>query len=119
MTDTFQRLTAALADRYRIIREVGAGGMATVYLAEDLRHGRQVALKVLRPELAATLGSERFFREIRVAARLQHGLAGFDRSLDYAGDVNQAALQTDLPARDAREVEEVVDDPHQLAHLPP
>ncbi len=72
MSDTLTRLTAALADRYRIEREVGAGGMATVYLAEDLRHGRQVALKVLRPELAATLGSERFFREIQVAARLQH-----------------------------------------------
>ncbi|HEX5004733.1 MAG TPA: serine/threonine-protein kinase, partial [Gemmatimonadales bacterium] len=66
------RLTAALADKYRIEREIGAGGMATVYLAEDLRHGRRVALKVLRPELAATLGSERFFREIQVAARLQH-----------------------------------------------
>ena len=72
MSDTLTRLTAALADRYRIEREVGAGGMATVYLAEDLRHGRQVALKVLRPELAATLGPERFFREIQVAARLQH-----------------------------------------------
>ncbi len=72
MTDTLARLTAALADKYRIEREIGAGGMATVYLAEDLRHGRQVALKVLRPELAATLGSERFFREIQVAARLQH-----------------------------------------------
>ena len=72
MSEALTRLTAALADRYRIEREVGAGGMATVYLAEDLRHGRQVALKVLRPELAATLGSERFFREIQVAARLQH-----------------------------------------------
>ncbi|MEZ4413145.1 MAG: serine/threonine-protein kinase [Gemmatimonadales bacterium] len=72
MTDTLARLTAALADKYRIEREIGAGGMATVYLAEDLRHGRQVALKVLRPELAATLGNERFFREIQVAARLQH-----------------------------------------------
>ena len=72
MSDTLTRLTAALADKYRIEREIGAGGMATVYLAEDLRHGRQVALKVLRPELAATLGNERFFREIQVAARLQH-----------------------------------------------
>jgi hypothetical protein len=66
------RLATALADRYRIVREVGAGGMATVYLADDIRHGRQVALKVLRPELAATMGPERFFREIHVAARLQH-----------------------------------------------
>jgi serine/threonine-protein kinase len=67
-----ERLTAALADRYRIERELGAGGMATVYLAEDLKHHRKVAVKVLRPDLAATLGSERFLREIEVAARLQH-----------------------------------------------
>jgi tRNA A-37 threonylcarbamoyl transferase component Bud32 len=66
------RIAAAFADRYTIVREIGAGGMATVYLAEDLKHRRQVALKVLRPELAATMGPERFFREIEVAARLQH-----------------------------------------------
>ena len=66
------RLTAALADRYRIERELGAGGMATVYLAEDLKHGRQVAIKVLRPELAAVIGPERFVREIRTIAALQH-----------------------------------------------
>jgi serine/threonine-protein kinase len=66
------RLSAALADRYRIERELGQGGMATVYLAEDLKHHRKVALKVLRPELAATMGPERFAREIEVAARLQH-----------------------------------------------
>jgi len=66
------RLSDALADRYRIERELGAGGMATVYLAQDLKHDRQVAVKVLRPELAATLGPERFAREIAVAARLQH-----------------------------------------------
>jgi serine/threonine protein kinase len=72
MSDASSRLTAALADRYRIERELGAGGMATVYLAEDLRHRRNVAVKVLRPELAATLGGDRFFREIEVAARLQH-----------------------------------------------
>ncbi|MEZ4413144.1 MAG: protein kinase [Gemmatimonadales bacterium] len=72
MTDTHDRLTAALAGRYRIIRELGQGGMATVYLAEDLKHHRQVAIKVLRPELAATLGPDRFAREIEVAARLQH-----------------------------------------------
>jgi serine/threonine-protein kinase len=67
-----ERLTAALADRYRLERELGAGGMATVYLAEDLKHHRMVAIKVLRPELAASLGSARFIREIEVAARLQH-----------------------------------------------
>jgi Tol biopolymer transport system component len=66
------RLAAALADRYRIERELGQGGMATVYLAHDLRHRRPVAVKVLRPELAATLGAGRFSREIEVAARLQH-----------------------------------------------
>jgi serine/threonine-protein kinase len=66
------RLTSALADRYRIERELGQGGMATAYLAEDLKHHREVALKVLRPELAATLGSDRFLREIEVAARLHH-----------------------------------------------
>jgi len=72
MSDSHDRLTAALAGRYRIIRELGQGGMATVYLAEDLKHHRQVAIKVLRPELAATIGPERFAREIEVAARLQH-----------------------------------------------
>jgi serine/threonine protein kinase/tetratricopeptide (TPR) repeat protein len=66
------QLRTALADRYAVDREVGRGGMATVFLAQDLKHDRQVALKVLHPELAATLGSERFLREIQIAARLQH-----------------------------------------------
>jgi eukaryotic-like serine/threonine-protein kinase len=66
------RLAAALADRYAIERELGAGGMATVYLARDLKHERPVALKVLRPELAAILGSARFLQEIRTTAHLQH-----------------------------------------------
>ncbi len=66
------RLSAALADRYRIERELGAGGMATVYLAEDLKHGRKVAVKVLRPELAMALGAERFLREIATTANLRH-----------------------------------------------
>ncbi|MBA2290897.1 MAG: protein kinase [Gemmatimonadales bacterium] len=66
------RLTAALADRYRIEREIGAGGMATVYLAHDIRHHRAVAIKVLRPELAAVIGAERFLSEIRTTANLQH-----------------------------------------------
>jgi serine/threonine-protein kinase len=72
MSDIPTRIAAALADRYHLERELGQGGMATVYLAEDLKHHRKVALKVLRPELAATLGPERFFREIEVAAKLQH-----------------------------------------------
>src|SRR3954470_13489123 len=66
------RLAAALADRYRIERELGQGGMATVYLAQDLRHHRQVAIKVLKPELAAVIGAERFLSEIRTTANLQH-----------------------------------------------
>ena len=67
-----QRLAAALADRYRVIRELGAGGMATVLLAEDVRHHRKVAVKVLHPELSAVLGSERFLNEIELTANLQH-----------------------------------------------
>jgi len=67
-----ERLGAALADRYRIERELGAGGMATVYLAADLRHDRKVAIKVLKPELAAVLGAERFVVEIKTTAALQH-----------------------------------------------
>ncbi len=72
MSDVAPRLSAALADRYRIEHELGAGGMATVYLAEDLRHQRQVAIKVLKPELAAVLGAERFVQEITTTAQLQH-----------------------------------------------
>jgi serine/threonine protein kinase len=69
---TLERLRASLADRYLIERELGAGGMATVYLAEDLKHKRKVALKVLKPELAAVLGAERFVQEITTTAQLQH-----------------------------------------------
>jgi len=65
-------LAAALADRYRVGRELGHGGMATVYLAEDLKHGRKVAIKILRPEVAVAIGVERFVREIRTSAALQH-----------------------------------------------
>src|SRR5215510_926848 len=66
------RLTTALSDRYRIERELGAGGMASVYLAHDLRHDRDVAIKVLKPELAAVLGADRFVVEIKTTAALQH-----------------------------------------------
>src|SRR6185437_14189362 len=72
MSDTLARLTAALADRYTIERELGAGGMATVYLGHDLKHDRDVAIKVLHPDLGAALGADRFLSEIRTTARLQH-----------------------------------------------
>ncbi|UCC24633.1 MAG: serine/threonine-protein kinase [Gemmatimonadales bacterium] len=72
MTDIPSRLTAALADRYVIERQLGEGGMATVYLATDVRHDRQVALKVLKPELGALVGGQRFLSEIRTTANLQH-----------------------------------------------
>jgi eukaryotic-like serine/threonine-protein kinase len=72
LTDVATRLRTALADRYRLERELGRGGMATVFLARDLKHDRAVALKVLSPELAASLGAERFLQEIRLTAGLQH-----------------------------------------------
>ncbi len=72
MTAAFDRLKSALGDRYDLERPIGEGGMATVYLARDLKHERKVAIKVLRPELSASLGGDRFLREIRVAANLQH-----------------------------------------------
>jgi tRNA A-37 threonylcarbamoyl transferase component Bud32/tetratricopeptide (TPR) repeat protein len=72
MAELVKRLTAALADRYAVEREVGRGGMATVFLAEDLKHHRQVAIKVLHPELAAAVGPDRFLREIEIVAGLRH-----------------------------------------------
>ena len=72
MSNLLERLNSALSDRYTIESEVGRGGMATVFLARDLKHDREVALKVLHPEIAATLGSERFLREIQITARLEH-----------------------------------------------
>jgi len=72
LTDLISRLNAALHGRYRIERELGMGGMATVYLADDLKHGRKVAVKVLKPDLAAVVGAERFLAEIKLTANLQH-----------------------------------------------
>src|SRR4051812_7667093 len=72
MPEFQSRLQVALADRYRLERELGAGGMATVYLAHDTRHDRMVAVKVLRQELAAVIGADRFLTEIRTTANLQH-----------------------------------------------
>lgn len=72
MTDILTRLAACLTDRYEVQRELGAGGMATVYRAIDVKHQRDVAIKVLHPDLGAARGSERFLSEIRTTARLQH-----------------------------------------------
>ena len=72
MTDVLTRLAGSLADRCEVQRELGAGGMATVYRATDVKHQRDVAIKVLHPDLGAALGSERFLSEIRTTARLQH-----------------------------------------------
>jgi serine/threonine-protein kinase len=72
LSDLFDTLRDALADRYAMEREVGRGGMATVYLAEDLKHRRKVAIKVLHPDISAAIGPDRFLREIEIAARLQH-----------------------------------------------
>ena len=72
MSDLFRSLQTALADRYQLERELGHGGMATVYLARDLKHTRRVALKVLRPELAGVLARERFLREIRISSEFSH-----------------------------------------------
>ena len=72
MTGPIERLTAALAGRYRVERQLGQGGMATVYLARDLKHDRNVAIKVLHPDLARSLSAERFLREIGITARLNH-----------------------------------------------
>ncbi len=72
MSDAVARLNAALEGRYTIERKLGEGGMATVYLADDLRHQRKVAVKVLKPELAAVVGAERFLAEIKTTANLQH-----------------------------------------------
>jgi serine/threonine protein kinase len=76
MPHELERLRTALADRYWIERELGRGGMATVYLARDLKHERRVAIKVLQPDLAAVLGSERFPREIKLTAQLNPWPAG-------------------------------------------
>jgi len=104
MTELFARLQQLLSDRYRLERELGGGGMALVFLAEDLKHRRPVAIKVLRPEFSITLGAERFLREIEVVARLQHphilplldsGAAGV-ASLEWEG--NPSRVSSDTPA---------------------
>ncbi|HKV76323.1 MAG TPA: serine/threonine-protein kinase [Gemmatimonadales bacterium] len=98
------RLSTALSDRYRLERELGAGGMATVYLAQDLRHDRKVAIKVLRPELSAYLGAERFLREIRIAAQLQHPhiLPLFDSGAVEVASHESRVESGSTPARDSQ-----------------
>jgi len=127
---TPDQLAAALADRYLIERELGAGGMATVYLALDVRHDRRVALKVLRPELAAILGGERFLAEIKTTANLQHPhiLSLFD-SGEASGLVyyvmpyvegeslrDRLAREKQLPVEDAVRIAREVADALQYAH---
>jgi eukaryotic-like serine/threonine-protein kinase len=125
-----ERLNVALEGRYRIERELGEGGMATVYLAEDLRHGRQVAVKVLRPELAAVVGAERFLAEIRTTAALQHphilplhDSGAADGFLFYvmpyvAGDTLRDRLDRErqLPVQEAVEIARKVADALEYAH---
>ena len=86
-------LRESLADRYALDRELGRGGMATVYLVQDVKHDRPVAMKVLHPELAATLGPDRFLREVKLAARLQHPhvLSVHDSGEIVAGRESRAA----------------------------
>jgi serine/threonine-protein kinase len=130
MTAPLSRLRSALADRYAIERELGRGGMATVYLARDLRHQRLVALKVLDPELAALLGAERFLSEIRTTASLQHPhiLPLFESGraegqlyyvMPYVdGETLRARLERErqLPVEDAVRLAREVADALQYAH---
>ena len=131
MADLREQLQSGLADRYRLERELGRGGMATVYLARDIRHRRPVALKVLHPELGAMLGTERFLREVETAAGLQHPhiLPVFD-SGEAAGRLwytmpyvegeslrDRLVREVQLPVEDAvrltREVAEALDYAHR------
>src|SRR6186713_869306 len=104
------RLSTALADRYRIERELGAGGMATVYLAYDVRHDRRVALKVLRPELAAVIGAERFLAEIKTTANLQHPHI---LALHDSGEVNGTVFYV-MPYVDGESLRDRLDREKQL-----
>ena len=130
LTEAAARLRSAVADRYRIERELGAGGMAMVYLAHDLKHDRDVAIKVLHPDLGAALGSERFLTEIRTTARLQHphilplldsgeaeGLLFYVMPL-VSGETLRARLEREkqLPIDDALRIAREVSDALEHAH---
>src|SRR5450432_1630591 len=130
MPSPHEQLTTALADHYRIERELGAGGMATVYLARDLKHERQVAIKVLRPELAAVIGAERFLSEIKTTANLQHPhiLSLFDSGqvegtvfyvmpfVDGESLRDRLAREKQLPIADAVRIAGEVADALEYAH---
>src|SRR5215207_2633084 len=130
MVDVPTTLKDALADRYVIDTEIGRGGMATVYGADDLRHGRRVAIKVLRPELAATLGTERFMREIGIAARLTHphivplldsgtadGMLYYVAQYVTGGSLrNRLRSDSQLPVREALRIAEEVGAGLDFAH---
>ena len=131
MPDTATQFARSLQDRYELRNELGSGGMATVYLAHDRRHDRPVAIKVMRPDVAAGVGAERFLREIRLAARLQHPhiLPVFDSGeaagrLWYAmpyveGETlrhrlaREGALDVDEALRLAREIADALDYAHR------
>ena len=110
MSDAVARLNAALEGRYAIERELGEGGMATVYLADDLKHERKVALKVLKPELAAVVGAERFLAEIKTTANLQHPniLALFD-----SGEADGLVYYV-MPYVEGETLQDRIDREHQL-----
>ncbi len=130
VTPPSDRLTTALADRYRVTRELGAGGMATVYLAHDIKHEREVAIKVLHPDLGAALGAERFLSEIKTTAKLQHphilpllDSGAADGLLYYVmpyvrGETLRTRLEreTQLPIPDALLIAREVADALQAAH---
>jgi serine/threonine protein kinase/TolB-like protein len=116
MPDPVPTLREALADQYALERELGRGGMATVWLARDVRHDRPVAFKVLHPEIAATLGAERFQREIRLAARLQHPhiLSVFDSGAVRAKDGGADILWYTMPFIDGESLRERLNRERQL-----
>ena len=111
MADTITRLVMALSDRYKIGEQIGRGGMATVYTAHDLKHNRTVAIKVLRPELAAALGTERFLREIQFAARLRHPhiIPLFDSGQIPATGENPAVLYYIMPRIEGESLRSLLD----------
>ena len=130
MPDPHDRLASALADRYTLERELGAGGMATVFLAHDVRHNRKVAIKVLRAELLGDLGAERFLKEIETTANLQHPniLPLFDSGrvdgtvfyvMPYvAGESlrHRLARETELPVGDAIRIAAEIAEGLEYAH---